>query len=292
MNPRGAEIDGVGVGDAGRDLPAEHLFGIAFRGADFVGLALQMFGETVLRGFQLLQRHVLLADQIAFAVALARPPSIFGEGKACRSRVQFADQAEHLVVEFGFGKRQRGVCADHRARSSVGRKAVEILIANDRGPLLGDLEQARLDRLELVGADRGLADDAAAEVALADPDRILLDSGQAIRQAGEPRLDRDAQLLGGGGKRGITAEQLVAGVANQLAVVPGKQRQPVGDRAVGLRGRGHRRQCQQRKHRQHDESHSKSPPHGRRHASAWSCAVKWVCGGEQWKVFSPDGAQA
>ncbi|MEZ0048758.1 hypothetical protein ABIA42_007637 [Bradyrhizobium sp. USDA 327] len=120
--------------------------------------------------------------------------------------VQFADQAERLAVELGFGERQRRVRADQCARCGAGREAVEIRIAHDRGALLGHLEQARLHPVEIVGADGCLADDAAAEIALSDPDRILLDCRQAIGQAGETRLDRRAQLLGGGGQLGVTAE--------------------------------------------------------------------------------------
>ncbi|MGY3427170.1 hypothetical protein ACVWZW_007674 [Bradyrhizobium sp. F1.13.4] len=262
MDSRGAEVDGIGVGRAGCDLPAKHLLRIAFRRANLVGLVLQVAGETVLRGLELPKRHVLLADQIASAIALPRPPAIFGEGKPRRGRIKLADQAEDMAVQLGLGKRQRRVRTDQRARGGVGGETVEIRIAYDRCALIGHLEKTRLHPVEIVGADRCLADDAATEVALADPDRVLLDPRQAIGQAGKPRLDSCAQLLGGGGKLGITAEQLIAGIADLLAVVPGEQRQPVGDGAIGragLREAWSRRRGQQRKHSQHDEPHSSRP---------------------------------
>lgn len=177
-----------------------------------------------------------------------------------RDRVQLADQAEHLAIELRFGQRQRRVRANQCARCGVGCETVEIRIAHDRGALLGHLEQARLHPVEIVGAERSLADDAAAEIALADPDRILLDRRQAIGQAGEPGFDRRVQLLGGGGKRGVTAEQLIARIANPLAVVLGKQRQPVGDGGwFGLREarcRWQHQRCKNNQHIQHSEAHS------------------------------------
>ena len=65
-----------------------------------------MIGETIFRGFELRERHVLLADQIALAIALSGPAAVLGIGEARCGRIQLADQGQHLAVELGLSERQ------------------------------------------------------------------------------------------------------------------------------------------------------------------------------------------
>src|SRR5262249_11803425 len=74
-------------------------------------------------------------DEVAFAVAFPCPAAIFGEGKAGLGRVQLADQAEDLAVEFLLRQRQLRIATDQCAGRRVGREAIEIGIAQDRGAL-------------------------------------------------------------------------------------------------------------------------------------------------------------
>jgi hypothetical protein len=133
-------------------------------------------------------------------------------------------------VELLVGDGERRVAADQQARGGAGRKAIEIGIGQDRDPVIGDLEQACLDRSKGAGLDQPAAKNPAARIAVSDPLDVLLDGEPAVRDPAQPGLDRIVEPRADAIEFGIAAEQLLRRVPDLGAAVLGKQWQRFGDR--------------------------------------------------------------
>src|SRR5262249_34047963 len=118
-----------------------------------------------------------------------------------------------------------GFAADQRTGGGVGRKAIEIRIAQDRDPLLGFRQQASGDRLEILEAYGLASENAAALVASPNPLRILFHGQKAVGNPAQPFLDRRGEFFADRDQLGISAEQLIGRILMRLAMVLGKQRQ-------------------------------------------------------------------
>jgi hypothetical protein len=80
------------------------------------------------------KRHVVLVVEIAFAIAIPRPPRVFAQRGFRLHVLHPGDERENTAVEVLVGDRKRGIAADQEASGGVGRETIVVRIFQDRDP--------------------------------------------------------------------------------------------------------------------------------------------------------------
>ena len=149
---------------------------------------LDVVGKARLGGRQFFQRHIFLVVQFAQPVADAAPSGVFGQRALDLVIPELADQSHEQAIELLVGDGESRLTADQQARGGAGREAIEIGIGQDRDPLLGHFQKARLDGGKGRGLNRLAAKKAAARIPVPDPLDVLLDGEPAVRDPAQPVL--------------------------------------------------------------------------------------------------------